>query len=165
MTAAVLIGQFRARGVRLSARDGQVLIDAPRGTLGLTDLDLLRNRKPDLLACLAENVAEVENPSPDDNPIEDGPIEVPANGWRWILATWKPLRWRAWHARACDLATPGSSAEATLLAQYVAFLELSSHAEELGADHDSARLLAALASLAPAVEAAPVAQESVRRVG
>lgn len=52
MSAETLYQNLTKRGVRLSANDGNLKIDAPAGLLGETDLLTVRQHKADLLALL-----------------------------------------------------------------------------------------------------------------
>jgi hypothetical protein len=57
MTVAVLIAGLARRGVRLSARTGKLLVDAPTGVLTPVDLGVMRENKAALLAALPDSPA------------------------------------------------------------------------------------------------------------
>lgn len=68
-------------------------------------------------------------------------IIVPANGWRGVVATWKPIRWRTWHDLALALMPLNATASEIVTAQYQAFVELASVYELNHVDHDTNRLI------------------------
>lgn len=80
--------------------------------------------------------------NPDHDPyLTEHSIIIPAAGWRWIVATWRPIRWRTWHDRAIALIPQNATAETIVACQYRAFLDLASTYELNHVDHDSTRLL------------------------
>lgn len=53
MSVAELLADLCARDVKLSRCSGQIVLDAPKGTLALLDIDEIRVHKPKLLRMLA----------------------------------------------------------------------------------------------------------------
>jgi hypothetical protein len=66
MNTAALIHDLAVRGVEFSVRGDKLIIDAPKGALGLSEIDQLREHKAEVLALLkprAESAAVVPSRS------------------------------------------------------------------------------------------------------
>ncbi len=126
MNASTLLAVLDGRGIRLAARAGKLLIDAPRGAVTDEDLAALRAGKAALLALLSRGgtpdpLADRLGPALDD----DAPgIDVPRN-WRWAVACWPHDRWSAWRRRAGELQPPSPTVEQIRAAEFVAYVEMS----------------------------------------
>src|SRR5690242_14759935 len=89
MTPVQLLGALAGRGAKFSVQAGELVVDAPRGTLTSEDRAALAAHKPELVALLSTGAMPPWPPRPSE------------------LADW-PLSWRErWGRRANELAEAG----------------------------------------------------------
>jgi len=77
MTATVLLGELRSKGVWLSVEDDQLVVDAPRGLLTDDLRQAIRQHKPALLALLRQEPPALASDGPVQPARECGRVSDP----------------------------------------------------------------------------------------
>lgn len=120
MNATAVLAESERRGIKLGAKAGKLVIDAPRGAVDDAFRESLAEAKDELILLLDPS-AERWGPSRTS---DDPSIHIPADRWRWRIACGSWPRWLAWHNLTDELMPANATAETIAEVQHEAYRRL-----------------------------------------